>query len=745
VVRGESTSGIVTKPRKSTYTLGIGGFPVRVANVQAAGLGAAIVVLVAMSVPVSAVIYGEDDRMERYEVTDTVLLRVADSTAIILSSDLVIPRFDGYDLDATYYGTFGDYYMQCPGERFWDQPVAGHCTAFLVGPDMVVTSGNCAETAADCQDTAFVFGFEMLDATTFRDHFDDDDVYFCEEIVERVNTNEDDWGIIRLDRPVEPGVDGRLPLPIRTSGAVESDPAVEALFMTGHTGGMPMKIVGGPTPVGETGLSGATVRQAFDSYFETNVDAYNGNSGSPVFSLDQDGNLLYVEGILVRGNADFVLSGSCYVSNVCPEATGCPPSNTFEEATRITELAHIIPPCGDGLCWPVENCLSCEADCGPCLSVFADDFASGLGQWDVTGAWITATVHSTYGYPPDASGSPVLSADVCGLTCTADMLTGIDLTGVVSAGLSFHRFVDSTMDANEYLNLWFWDGDGWVVVKEWNGGVDLDTDEWRSERINVPPQYLVSDFTFGFQAENQYSEEFIQVEDVELFVGYAGGCTLDGDCDDGQFCNGPETCDVGSRSCLSGDDPCPGAGCDEIEDVCVAICGDGICEGEEPSTCPQDCSDGDSDGWADSVDNCPDVPNVNQEDADFDTVGDACDCDAANQQVWWTPGEVHNLRLQLLFGLYRLSWHPPGDLGGQAVLYDVLRSPDPTDFGAGAVCLEEDEAERADLEAFDGVVPLPGSLHGYLVRAENLCPGPLGIGSLGPGEGGLTRFGRNCP
>ncbi|NOX58756.1 MAG: S8 family serine peptidase, partial [Planctomycetes bacterium] len=45
-------------------------------------------------------------------------------------------------------------------------------------------------------------------------------------------------------------------------------------------------------------------------------------------------------------------------------------------------------------------------------------------------------------------------------------------------------------------------------------------------------------------------------------------CSINADCDDGQFCNGSETCDAGS--CLAGADPCPAQGCDEVNNQCVA-------------------------------------------------------------------------------------------------------------------------------------------------------------------------------
>jgi uncharacterized repeat protein (TIGR01451 family) len=96
------------------------------------------------------------------------------------------------------------------------------------------------------------------------------------------------------------------------------------------------------------------------------------------------------------------------------------------------------------------------------------------------------------------------------------------------------------------------------------------------------------------------------------------------------------------------------------------VCGNGLCEGVEPATCPDDCVDGDGDTWADSVDNCPEVPNIGQEDADADTAGDACDCDPGNGDVWGSPGEVPNVTLEkdLVLVTTRIRWDPPGNLGG---------------------------------------------------------------------------------
>ncbi|MCP4591508.1 MAG: hypothetical protein GY842_12250, partial [bacterium] len=57
-----------------------------------------------------------------------------------------------------------------------------------------------------------------------------------------------------------------------------------------------------------------------------------------------------------------------------------------------------------------------------------------------------------------------------------------------------------------------------------------------------------------------FSAVFLTVENIS--------CTVNGDCDDGLFCNGVETCV--NLICQPGTDPCPSQNCDEITDQCVA-------------------------------------------------------------------------------------------------------------------------------------------------------------------------------
>jgi hypothetical protein len=72
-------------------------------------------------------------------------------------------------------------------------------------------------------------------------------------------------------------------------------------------------------------------------------------------------------------------------------------------------------------------------------------------------------------------------------------------------------------------------------------------------------------------------------------------CANDADCDDGLFCTGVETCDIGTETCVEGMDPCDvGETCDEIGDVCIPAAAEGACCDGETCTVTTEaaCIDG---------------------------------------------------------------------------------------------------------------------------------------------------------
>ncbi len=269
-------------------------------------------------------IYGKDDRLDEYEVSDSDILATGDATVILVPKSLLSNIGDG--TFALAPDTFADWYERldpidtgnplCADEPFRDQPAPGDGSGFLVAPDIVATAGHCA-CPEDYSDRAIVFGFVMLDAGTAVLTIDESEIYYCSEVI-AYQVGNPDWALLRLDREVT----GHNPLPVRRTGIV---PDGEQLLVIGYPFGLPRKYA-----------ANATVRDnSLSTYFQANLDTYEGSSGSVVLNA----NTLKVEGILAGGLVDFVEDGNCDRSNVYPD-TGNP---NWERVSRATAFGAVIP------------------------------------------------------------------------------------------------------------------------------------------------------------------------------------------------------------------------------------------------------------------------------------------------------------------------------------------------------------------------------------------------------------------
>jgi V8-like Glu-specific endopeptidase len=276
------------------------------------------------------VIYGPDDRQDVYEVTNPDLLSISQATVAILEDyEITDNGNDTYDLNTIPYT---DYLNLCEGQPFVNQPTAGFCSGVLVAPDIIATAGHCIAMDEDCaayqtrcEELRFVFGFQMTDESTAVTTLPEEDVYSCKSGDGLIDCSFSyyggaDWALIRLDRPVV----SRTPLPVRQSGTIAE---LTPVGVAGHPASLPQKIA-----------VNAEVRSVETEFFVANLDTYGGNSGSPVYNTND----YVVEGILVRGEVDYVYQfqgcqGGCYASNTCPD-TGC----RGEDVTKTTEFADLI-------------------------------------------------------------------------------------------------------------------------------------------------------------------------------------------------------------------------------------------------------------------------------------------------------------------------------------------------------------------------------------------------------------------
>ncbi len=262
------------------------------------------------------VIYGTDNRQDLYQVTKAAVRRSAEAVVALVKASDLSEKADGtFDLATE---SFKDAYDLCSSEPFVSQPTGCFCTGFLVGPDVVATAGHCVKSTADLATMRFVFGFRMRNATTPQTTFAAADVYKGKQLLGRQLANDGtDWALVRLDRAVV----GRKAVSVRTTGKIKNN---QGLYVIGHPCGLPQKYA-----------PDAQVRDNNSApFFVANLDTYGGNSGSPVFNAQNN----KVEGILVRGETDFVSNGQCDVSLVCP-STGC----RGEDVTRATVWIAKVP------------------------------------------------------------------------------------------------------------------------------------------------------------------------------------------------------------------------------------------------------------------------------------------------------------------------------------------------------------------------------------------------------------------
>lgn len=258
------------------------------------------------------VVYGDDNRKEIFEVS-SFWKKKANSTVALVQSKMIKDNGDGtITLTTKNYGKTKNL---CADEPFVNQPVAGFCSGALVGKNLVMTAGHCISNW-DCKKTNFVFGFGYDAPNQNLSVLKKSDVYTCKKILAKTYTNKADFAIVELDRDVT----GYSPLAIRREGAIKAN---DNLVVIGNPQGIPTKVA-----------ADSKVREVKDEFFVANLDTYQGNSGSAVFNE----NTGLIEGILVRGETDFVKVNGCYKSNVCPE-TGC----RGEDVTRVDTFLQYIP------------------------------------------------------------------------------------------------------------------------------------------------------------------------------------------------------------------------------------------------------------------------------------------------------------------------------------------------------------------------------------------------------------------
>ncbi len=279
--------------------------------------------------PQPKVIYGTDDRIDLYQEVNATRRLWAASTCALLRASNLQENTDGTVTLRT------NNYNVCSDEPFSNQPTIAYCSAFMVGPDLIATAGHCYDNG-DIGSARFVFGFVMEDANTPVLTLNANQVYSGVEVVGQALSGDLDYAVIRVDRDIS--APGATPFTLRREGVIAVGSPIGVI---GHPSGLPLKLAfGNDTVVRSSNNSG---------FFVANLDTYGGNSGSPVINP----NTGIVEGILVRGDTDFVNDNGCQRSNVVSNTGG-----RGEDVSKSTTFAQFVPELG--------SALSLDQDAYPC-------------------------------------------------------------------------------------------------------------------------------------------------------------------------------------------------------------------------------------------------------------------------------------------------------------------------------------------------------------------------------------------
>jgi hypothetical protein len=265
-----------------------------------------LLLLLALSPNSPAAVFGTDNRLNlRLNTPEANLAR---STAVALLStnfEIVNGRLK---LDAPSLA--GEV---CPEEKFSADPSLSYaCSGFLVAPDVIATAGHCMVNVGEsrqeklgyCEAYSWLFDYAKDEQGAIALHdLDPENLYRCREVIYAVREEHPpyrDFALVQLDRPVA----NRPPLRL-SSAPLNAGP----YSMIGYPLGTPAKLA----PNAKILLNNPS-RQSFI----TNLDALDGNSGSPVFNSSSE-----VVGILVAGTPSQTLFPDpvrgCQRYNICDE------------------------------------------------------------------------------------------------------------------------------------------------------------------------------------------------------------------------------------------------------------------------------------------------------------------------------------------------------------------------------------------------------------------------------------------
>lgn len=243
------------------------------------------------------IIYAEDDRLDYYEIYEIEIQEQARACPALMQSNRLVKQEDGsfnirpyIQADGSTW-TYGERYdFEDVVQRFKNQPMASSCSAFLVAPNIVITAGHCIDgkTEDQLQGIRFVFGYWMNSSSEPNLNVPAENVYSIGRVIhsEYNRFTATDYAVIELDRNVTVAD----PLTISNEQVEVGD----RVYIIGYPNGLPLKYA-----------PNAEVHRVGMQSFIASLDAFKGNSGSPVFNADGEVVGVYISTYLIIIGTDY--------------------------------------------------------------------------------------------------------------------------------------------------------------------------------------------------------------------------------------------------------------------------------------------------------------------------------------------------------------------------------------------------------------------------------------------------------
>jgi V8-like Glu-specific endopeptidase len=278
-----------------------------------------------------------DDRVDAYKLTDPNLSPFIGSTASMWLANQISDQGNGTTTISNYYYTSALGQPLCAGTKFYNQPVGAGlaCTAFFIAPDMVATADHClTHWGWSWSDWRLIVDFANASGPNSWSNIVPNKKIYRPTAVVAENAN-DDWAVMQVTPPLE---NWRPTYPLSAAGApttYQFSTISSSVAALGYGNGLPLKY-----------SANASAWTFGDTYFLSDLDIFQGNSGSPVFDTATSMTL----GIVTADyDDDYVYDSTNHCNREASYPNDRSPQNSII-SPYVQPIANLVAPAGN----PIE-------------------------------------------------------------------------------------------------------------------------------------------------------------------------------------------------------------------------------------------------------------------------------------------------------------------------------------------------------------------------------------------------------